>query len=723
MAKRPRRRIVVLESDDDEGEGEKEEEEKEIGSPARHSRALRVTGASAETGVKSDTSSKRKLQKLETKPVKRPRELSQQPTLISLFESGRKSSSRNGSYGTLPLEVVTKPAAKPQESSRSRKGRDKAKPEDHPGRSLQHVDDRLWVDKYTPKSVGELVVHTKKVAEVKEWLQRQLLHPYGSLSGSRVLMLTGPAGVGKTAVVHVLADVLGVELTEWTTPAPELWQEYSHHASSGLTYVSKLDEFEGFLERARKMSSLPIVRVALSTAQRVRPFSGDDRVESPAKSAKVLLIDDLPILNDREQKQRLAKSLFRLALSRDFPTIVVVTEDIGAGVRLGDRDHQHKDVVEALERGGAKKIGFNPVTVNAAKKLLTKVQLLEKCRLSSESISAIAESSAGDIRQALTSLQFLCLGCHSPTGHHLMWDPGGRGSSQSDPKNLQIKGTLSQDTALSKNSCLGVGVGRDYSLSLFHALGKFLHNKRLTNEQVPSGSSTLLQVKEEFQRYPLDMEEPEIILSQAQTDSSTLLAFLHENVLQFIDEDATDDVVAVSAYLSDTDCLLGAPRSFRSRNIFINPDDVDPSQVATAVANSVAARGVLFGNGHPAPRRWQSLRAPALWQVERQNKLKKMELSTQGFNGIFNAGAHSSLVKATELHPFSRHLSCPDPSRSSSNVVGASNIVEVEDSMLLDEHNSDLQFQSEKGVQHEHLVLESTLMKMCVEDDIEDPDD
>lgn len=75
-------------------------------------------------------------------------------------------------------------------------------------------------------------------------------------------------------------------------------------------------------------------------------------------------------------------------------------------------------------------------------------------------------------------------------------------------------------------------------------------------------------------------------------------------VLQFIDEDATDDVAAVSAYLSDTDCLLGAQGSFRSRNIFTHSNDVDPSQVSIAVANSVAARGVLFGNGHPAPRRY-----------------------------------------------------------------------------------------------------------------------
>lgn len=100
-----------------------------------------------------------------------------------------------------------------------------------------------------------------------------------------------------------------------------------------------------------------------------------------------------------------------------------------------------------------------------------------------------------------------------------------------------------------------------------------------------------------------------------------------------------------------------------------------------------------------------------------------MEMSAQGWNGIFNARTHSGLAKAAELHPFSRHLSGPDPSSSSPFVVDASHIIEVEDSMHFDEHKSDLQFRNEKGVQQEHFVLETTLRKMCVEDDIEDPDD
>lgn len=76
------------------------------------------------------------------------------------------------------------------------------------------------------------------------------------------------------------------------------------------------------------------------------------------------------------------------------------------------------------------------------------------------------------------------------------------------------------------------------------------------------------------------------------------------SVLQFVDEEATDDVASISSYLSDADCLLGGEGSMRSRRGALNFSDVEPSQVAYAAASSVAARGVLFSNVHPAPPRF-----------------------------------------------------------------------------------------------------------------------
>lgn len=95
-----------------------------------------------------------------------------------------------------------------------------------------------------------------------------------------------------------------------------------------------------------------------------------------------------------------------------------------------------------------------------------------------------------------------------------------------------------------------------------------------------------------------------------------------------------------------------------------------------------------------------------------------MEMFTPALNGIFDARAHSGFVKAVELYPFAHHL--PRHDFSSASPKAGSHIVGVENPMHHNEHDSDLRLQNRK---QEHFGLESTLMKIYVEDDIEDPDD
>jgi hypothetical protein len=47
----------------------------------------------------------------------------------------------------------------------------------------------LWVDKYTPRSVSDLVVHKKKVAEVQDWLTFYIEHRVKH--HTRALLVTG----------------------------------------------------------------------------------------------------------------------------------------------------------------------------------------------------------------------------------------------------------------------------------------------------------------------------------------------------------------------------------------------------------------------------------------------------------------------------------------------------------------------------------------------------
>lgn len=512
-------------------------------------------------------------------------------------------------------------------------------------RTAQIAEKGLWVDKYKPKTLTELAANKKKVAEVKAWIEGKL---NGSLqnTGSHVLLLKGPTGVGKTTTIHLLIDLLGIEFYEWDTPTPTLWREYIHHINSGTSYISKLDEFEAFLDAIRKY---PILNIGSSNAT------------GRLRKDMLLLVDDLPTPNSWEACQQLCQGLRHLALSAQFPTIVSITEFTESGDREGP-GRMIQELELALEQGGATKIVFNPLTSKSITKTLTKIWTAEHRSLPPEWLSYISESSGGDLRHAINSLQFYCLSKLSDT-----WDQGSfeyPGLPKPQPNKHKRKKVAQSSIlafsfpALTNN--VKSSMGRDGILSLFHALGKVLHNKRHTDEIADSGQGTIV-LEEKFVRYPSKMGVPEIVLSQAHTEPGTFSAFLHENVLDFINDEAIDDAWMAVSYLSDSDYLLGASsiRHLRRPQTLLDLDEVDSAHVVESIAGSVMTRGVLFANSHPAPPRWQSIRGPILWQVERSFREKKIEIFSERWVSGSLSGTCGLSILATEYKPFKHLLAQP----------------------------------------------------------------
>ncbi|KAK8944918.1 Cell cycle checkpoint protein RAD17 [Platanthera zijinensis] len=425
--------------------------------------------------------------------------------------------------------------------------------------------------------------------------------------------------------VHVIAKQLGAQLCEWTTPTPTLWQEHVHNASSGLRYMSKLDEFEAFTEKIGKYSLL-----CPSTGTSSKP--------------NVILIDDLPVTNGRVSFGRLKKCLTTLTSSTQLPTIILITEF--HTIEFGDNSTNHcEELVSLLQRCGAHKVAFNPITVNSIKKVLSMLCQEEKCDVTPELIDQIVKSSGGDIRNAITSLQYWCLKTDnlfiSPVS--ILMEINTKVDachSESSP----ITGVVE----LEEFNSAYLPCGRDETLSLFHALGKFLHNKREVvddfNYGVPyvvlalpaialidkkfmlsaeggepvdsEGSESILEDK--YVRKPLKMDAPEKVLSQAYGQARPVTDFLHENVLDFISDGAIGDASLVTSYLSHADCLLGSALHISRSQIF---DEMYESQnLSQSVASSVAIRGVLFGNSQPVSSRWHTIRSPRLWQIEHAAK-------------------------------------------------------------------------------------------------------
>ncbi|KAG2408817.1 Cell cycle checkpoint protein [Vigna angularis] len=441
--------------------------------------------------------------------------------------------------------------------------------------------EELWVDKYKPNSLEELAVHKKKVEDVKTWFEERL-KPSKGVYNNNVILISGQAGVGKSAAIHVIASHLGAIVYGWNTPTPVVWQEHLYNSGTGTQYTSKLDEFESFVERVRKYGLL------------LTSYTGD------SKPPIILLIDDLPMTNGKSAFGRLKNCLQLLVKSTQIPTAILLT-DCGNADSVDYNARCLEELKLSLESSGACKVAFNPITVNSMKKVLFRICQMERRDVTAEYVDLIAKTSGGDIRHAITSLQFFCL---KPNLVHSL------------ASSTCSHGSLKEENNKPDRSDYGYSLhfGRDEALSLFHALGKFLHNKRETGVGIEFDQDGFL-LRERLSRLPLKMDVPEKILCQAHVQPGSVADFLHENVLDFLDDEAIDDAWTVSSYLGDADILLA-----KLRGMLCSYNEAEG--VLQSAAASIAVRGVLFGNSNPISSRWHAVRRPRLWQVEKVSLYK-----------------------------------------------------------------------------------------------------
>ncbi|XVF15946.1 hypothetical protein REPUB_Repub09cG0199700 [Reevesia pubescens] len=500
----------------------------------------------------------------------------------------------------------------------------------------------LWVDKYKPRTTDELAVHKKKIEEVKLWFEGRLRNPKSEVD-SCVLIISGQTGVGKSATVNVTASQIGAQLCEWNTPTPTIWQEHVHNSSAGISYTSKLDEFENFVERVRKYGLI------------------SSSFNEKSKSSIILVIDDLPVTHGRSAFERLQRCLVFLVRSTRVPTAILIT-DYGNADSSDLNARWLEELQLSLESAGASKVSFNPITNNSIKKTLSTICKQEQC----SEIDLIAKASGGDIRHAITSLQLFCLKADVELDLSLS------NSTPSYPK--ENANELNAFSGGFSSKC-----GRDETLTLFHALGKFLHNKRET-ENIAASDQNAFCVGEKFSRLPVKMDSPEKILCQAHGQSRPITDFLHENVLDFLNDEAMDDAWTVASYLGDADLLLASFQGMLARHS-------ETENVLQSAAASVAVRGVLYGNFHPSPSRWHAIRKPKLWQIEQSSSRNQNEMLRQRFSADGGSSRLSEVsVIATEYLPVLKWLGY----RSSGSLETQDSEGDSSQRMSIDEQESEI---------------------------------
>jgi cell cycle checkpoint protein len=408
----------------------------------------------------------------------------------------------------------------------------------------------------------------QKLEALRGWLQLQA-RAGGGVRGGRALVLSGPAGAGKSTAAQLLAAAAGFSVVHWTPPVPTLWAEH-RHAGAG-EYVSKvrrtvaaqlprscpcvdarthtlapqMDAFEAWLSRARLLAPLALAPPPPRRGgpEMPPPAAPGDVAHGGAAAAaplapplKLLLLEDLPLSfgGGEGARARLLAALTSLAAASRFPAIVCLSDATGAEAAPGggDRALSARDAIACLEEAGAAHIPFNAATKAEVAKALLRVAAAERVPLPQAAAAAIAEAARGDVRAAIGALQLRCAG-----------GGGGGGGADAAGSKKRRKGAAGGAGGGGAGGAGGAAPAkadaaawaRDDTLSLFHALGKLLYNKRLPETPAapaapaaaPPGRPAPLALAPRFRRAPPEVTAPEAVLAQAGLTPGAALGFLH----------------------------------------------------------------------------------------------------------------------------------------------------------------------------------------------------
>lgn len=377
------------------------------------------------------------------------------------------------------------------------------------------------------------------------------------------------------------------------------WKPPSGSEYGGKDYVSLGAQFDGFLSRSHKFRSL-----RLDTS---------DGAQSPMKDnhfqRRIILIEEFPTLSGPTASVLAA---FRLSILRYIsmdaphfqtgyysgetgipPIVIIVSESYSNPESSLENLTVHRLLGrEISNHPRTSVIEFNSIAPTFMSKALKLVLKKSACQpmvnQTSTQLTINAISMIGDIRNAIASLEFFCLGTdnrwsgevHSATNIK----DAGRSRKKIPPVNSETR-ILSQ---------------REAGLGLFHAVGKIIYNKR------NGGTDT---------ENPQDPDRPGVsqvhvneLLNETGTDIQSFIGALHENYVPSCNGPSftrcLDDCILS---LSDSDVLcvdrrgLNRPQSGFGTN-FVKPGTGVDFLRQEEISYQVAVRGLLLCLPYPVKR-------------------------------------------------------------------------------------------------------------------------
>lgn len=306
-----------------------------------------------------------------------------------------------------------------------------------------------------------------------------------------------------------------------------------------------------------------------------------------------------------------ALTAFRTSLQRylaanghDHPPVVIIVSEtlLGSTSSVSDSLTVHRLLGPTVyNHPGTTILDFNAIAPTFMHKALRSILEREAQDSKRTQIPGPAVlgriSEIGDIRSAISSLEFLCL-----KGDDIgIW--GGSIAKKKGRDEVAL-------TAMEKES-LKLITQREASLGMFHAVGKIVYNKRMDPSLVEDDDIEILPPPPDhmcrFHRPKASQVLINDLVDETGTDISTFISALHENYVPSCDGDHfTDTLGDCIEALSDSE-ILGADRRSAGARTGIGTDGplfggVDVLRQAE-MSFQVAARGLLFALPYPVQRK------------------------------------------------------------------------------------------------------------------------
>ncbi|GAB5035278.1 cell cycle checkpoint protein rad17 [Nannochloropsis oceanica] len=382
----------------------------------------------------------------------------------------------------------------------------------------------LWIEKHRPLHSQDLSIPPKKVYEIRAWLRVALSTGGGpgvrdtKTGGTRekLLILRGPPGVGKSALVSVLAQEEECQVLAWTESTPLYVYQYQEGESGGGDekggggkggrkeggpYVSQAKEFRMFLRgaayRPLEVEATAAAGAAGAVAKGTQKEEGKRRHQGGGAGAGaeaetgggeeggrlLFVMEEMPYHASGRASSHFLAALSTFLSESVHPAIVMFTEEHEDRAGVGELE-------KFLSRGllqaqGVQQIHVNPVTDANMRRILTRIAAAEGMGWAVDEVEGIVAFSRGDLRHAILTLQLQLQGRRSslPSSSSILshgaglgkkWRKStkrGLGEGRREMRMGRKEGEKEEEEKEEKQQ-------KDAYTSNFHAIGKVLHAKR-----------------------------------------------------------------------------------------------------------------------------------------------------------------------------------------------------------------------------------------------------